>query len=251
MSKEKNQFVTSKMVEGITGFNLCAFLIGLEGWRRGLKLNYYVDIHQYSDIRTQGKKLIGRNYSFSSKDRTHYFNQSRGDKVCNEAVRIAQSKQLTKQYLKESGANILDSLQFDKSVTNDEIIEKSKTLGYPLIVKPTYGTLSKGVVINIKNDEELKEALKRVRNKLGFKNVIVEQYFNGDDIRLYVIEDKVVAGIKRVPAKVIGDGVSTIKELIDQKNESRKSNPYLAARPIKIDDEVYEVLQEQGYSLRV
>jgi len=89
--------LTPEMTKGIKGFQLCAYLIGLEGWRRGLTLKYYVDIHRYSDIRTQGKKLIGRNYSLASKDKIHYFNQSRCDLVNNDTVQIAQSKQKTKE----------------------------------------------------------------------------------------------------------------------------------------------------------
>ncbi|MBT2599380.1 acylphosphatase [Oceanobacillus sp. ISL-74] len=243
--------VTNLMTKGIKGFNLCAFLIGLEGWRRGLKLKYYGDINEYSDIRVQGrsKKLIGRSYSLESTDKIHYFNQSRGDKVSNDTVKIVQSKQKTKEFLKKSNVPILESIEFRKSNSNEEVIEAANQIGYPVIIKPTYGSLSRGVSLNIKNDDELAKALSHVRGKLGYKRIILEKYFMGDDIRLYVIEDKVVASLKRLPARVKGDGINTIKELIQQKNESRKGNPYLEARPIKIDDEVYKALEREGYTI--
>jgi len=249
MTTEITNNVTPEMTKGIKGFQLCAFLIGLEGWRRGLTLKYYVDIHRYSDIRTQGKKLVGRNYSLASKDKTHYFNQSRGDLVNNEAVRIAQSKQETKEYLIKKGVATLPSIEFRKKDSDDTIIQKAHEIGYPVIVKPTYGTLSKGVVLNIQNEQQLVSALKKVRYNLGYKSIILEKYFDGDDIRLYVVNGKVVAALKRVPATLIGDGKSNIRKLIKEKNKSRESNPYLSARPIKIDAEVHEVLEEAGYNL--
>lgn len=246
---EINMDITPSMTKGITGFNLCAFLIGLEGWRRGLTLTYYSDINEYSPIKTQGKGLIGRSYSLSSQDKTHYFNQSRGDLVSNEAVKIAQSKQKTKEALKANGVSVLPSIEFKSNDTNETIIEKAKDIEFPVIIKPTYGSLSKGVMLNIKNETELSESLMHVRTKMGFKSVILEKYFEGADIRLYVINGKVVAALKREPAKVTGDGTNTIKELIVEKNMSRQKNPYLAARPIKIDRELKTVIQNSNYTL--
>ncbi|WP_188454991.1 acylphosphatase [Virgibacillus oceani] len=240
---------TPKMVKGIKGFSMCSFLIGLEGWRRGLKLKYYGDIHQYSDIITKSRKPFGRSYSFEYKDKIHYFNQSRGDLVSNEAVTIAQSKQKTKKHLERHSIPVLPSIEFTREHTDEEIVMMSQQIGFPLIIKPTYGTLSKGVVLNIDSESELAASLKHVRGKLGYKNVIVERYFEGEDIRLYVVDGIVVAALRRVPAKVTGDGTSTIKQLIDQKNKSRKSNPYLAERLIKMDDEVHSVLNKNDYDL--
>src|SRR5699024_9228697 len=131
----------------------------------------------------------------------------------------------------------------------DVIIKKAHDIGYPVIVKPTYGSLSRGVVLNIQNEQQLKKALTKVRYNLGYKSVILEKYFEGDDIRLYVVNGKVVASLKRVPATIIGDGKSNVRELIKAKNKSREHNPYLSARPIKINDEVHEVLEAAGYNL--
>lgn len=241
--------LTPKMVEGIEGFNLCVYLMGLEGWRRGLDLTFYHDMNEYTTMRTQRKSRFGRSYSLRNKEKIHYFYQSRGDKVSNKAVKVAQSKQLTKKYLKKGNVATLPSIQFKGSHSNEDIINKVGKLGFPLIIKPTFGTLSKGVVLNIKDENELSIALETVRDKLGFKSIIVEKYFEGVDIRLYVVKDKVVAAIRRVPAKVTGDGSKTVDELIDIKNQSRVTNPYLNARKIKKNKETKEILQTQGYQL--
>lgn len=241
--------LTPNMVKGIKGFNLCAFLMGIEGWRRGLTLKYYADINQHSNIHTQGKKRIGKNYSLESNDKIHYFNQSRGDIVSNRAVKIANNKSLTKDYLQKSGISLMPSIEFNKHTTDEKIVGEAKKIGFPIVIKPVHGSLSRGVIINLKNESELKNALVHVRQELGYKSVIVERYFDGDDIRAYVVNHKVVAAIKRKPAMVTGDGISSLKQLIEQKNQSRKENPYLAARPIKIDDEVHNALKKENYKL--
>src|SRR5699024_11670074 len=78
-------------------------------------------------------------------------------------------------------------------------------------------------------------------------NIILEAYFHGEDVRTYVVDNKVVAALRRVPAQVTGDGFHTIHELIQIKNEARKDNSYLSARNIKINKETREILLKQGY----
>src|SRR5699024_7044095 len=240
---------TLGMTEGITGFNLCTYLMGLEGWRRGLSLTYYNKIDERIDFCPKKLNYFGRLYSLSSKNKTHYFFQSRGDTTTREAVSIAREKESTKEFLKKKNLPIIDGESFSKEVKNDEIKLKAQKIGYPLIVKPSNGSLSKGVIIDIQNEEELDQALKEVRENLGYKSIIVERYFQGEDIRMYVIEDEVVAAIKRIPASVTGDGIHTIEQLISLKNKSREHNPYLKARPIKINKETKSVLKKQNLSL--
>src|SRR5699024_8305910 len=103
--------------------------------------------------------------------------------------------------------------------------------------------------LNLKNDSELTDALKYVRGQLGYSNVILERYFEGADIRVYVVNNVAVAALRREPPKVTGDGESSIEKLINEKNESRKDNPYLATRPIKIDKELKDVLRKNNYKL--
>jgi len=241
--------LTPAMVDGISNFNLCVFLMGLEGWRRGLELALYHNMNEYTTMRTQKKSRFGRSYSLKNGDKIHYFYQSRGDKISNTAVKIAQSKQLTKRYLKQGRIATLPSIQFNSSHTDEDIINKASNIEYPIILKPTYGTLSKGVILNIKSKDEFRAALRQVRGKLGYKSIIVERYFEGDDIRLYVVKDQVVAAVRRIPAKVTGDGKKTIDKLIDIKNKSRIMNPYLNARKIKKNKETRKILHKQGYEL--
>jgi cyanophycin synthetase len=101
------------------------------------------------------------------------------------------------------------------------ILRKNK-LTFPLVVKPLDGAHGYGITVDIRNYTALKAAINTAfRFRPDNKAVLVQEYFQGDDIRLLVIGNKVEAIAKRIPAHVTGDGSHTIKELIAREN----SNP--------------------------
>ena len=51
------------------------------------------------------------------------------------------------------------------------------------------------------------------------KTVLVEEFLTGKEYRFLVIGDEVIGVLHRVPANVVGDGVSTIEELVREKNK--------------------------------
>ncbi|WP_449355106.1 acylphosphatase [Virgibacillus natechei] len=216
------------------------YTIGLEGWRRGLTLKFYKELYE-------GKMLI--NYSLSNNKKEYRFAVSKGELVTDEARDISRNKGLTKEYLSNAGVPVPLGKDFNEEVSDIEIIEYAKTLGFPVVLKPINGKLGKGVIPNILNIEDFSRSLSYVRGKLGYFEVIVEQYIPGDEYRLYVIDGKVIGAIKRVPANIIGDGHSSIKELINRKNKNRQDNPNLRSRPIKVDSEVKKYIQQVGYNL--
>lgn len=199
---------------------LDAFAVALEGWRRGLKLKWYTkDSEHFKDMVIFGVNPPGRLFSLSSEERTHYFFRTRGDKVTNKAVELGSEKDDTKVWLEKAGVPVPKGKGFSSETTDEEIINYSKTLDFPLVLKPTNASLGNGVVTNIKNHKEFLKAVRYVRHDLGYGEVVVEQYVKGEEYRVYVIEDKVIAAYNRVPANIIGDGTHTIEELIELKNK--------------------------------
>ncbi|UTR11804.1 acylphosphatase [Evansella sp. LMS18] len=237
------------VLKGVRGYKLCAYLVALEGWRRGLTLNWYSNASNASDIKKLGNSYTGKFFSLSSQERTHYFFRSRGDLVTNEAVDITRNKEETKHYFKKHNLPFPEGKRFQASSENEELISYADTIGFPLVIKPTSGSLGQGVITNIKNLESLKSAINYVRTELKFKDVIVERFISGDDYRVYVIGDQVAGAVKRKAANVVGDGKSTIRELISIKNQKRKKNPYLYTRLIKEDKEIDLFLKELKYTL--
>lgn len=229
---------------------LCAYAVALEGWRRGLKLKWYTkDSEHFQDMVVFGVNPPGRLYSLSSDTTTHYFFRTRGDLVPNESVEIGSEKDDTKIYLDKADVPVPKGRGFSPETLNEEIISFAQSLGYPLVLKPTDGSLGAGVVTNIQSEQELIKALQYVRAELEYEEVVVEQYVTGEEYRLYVVDDKVVAAYNRVAANITGDGVHTINELIERKNRQRKRNARLYSCLIEIDVEIIEFIEAAGYTL--
>src|SRR5699024_5612422 len=129
---------------------LCAYSVALEGWRRGLKLKWYTkDSEHFQDMIVFGVNPPGRLYSLSSKERTHYFFRTRGDKVTNEGVEIGSEKDDTKVLLEKAGVPVPKGKGFEEDAEDEDILAYGQTLGFPLVLKPTDGSLGLGGVTQI------------------------------------------------------------------------------------------------------
>jgi D-alanine-D-alanine ligase-like ATP-grasp enzyme/acylphosphatase len=221
------------------GYSMSFYAIALEGWRRGLTLKFINKNRRPSELL----------YEISSNDKSYKFVVSKGELISDEAIRICRNKFEAKRYLQDAKVPTPNGKEFRSSTLDSEIIAFTKINGYPLVVKPSDGTGGKGVIAGIENEQELINALNYVRGDLGFKNVIVEDYFKGEDYRVYVIGDQVAAITKRIPANVIGDGESSIAELIDEGNALRKKSPILTSSLIKVDKELKQMLSKYNYTL--
>lgn len=221
------------------GYSVSMYTVALEGWRRGLKLKFINKNRRRSEIF----------YSLTYNGKEHVFTVSKGDKVSDKAIEICRNKHLAKQYLKKAGVPTPEGELFNKDASEEEIVDYAKKLGFPNVIKPVDGTGGSGVIANIQNEAEFKKALSFVRNDLGKKNIIVEKHFDGRGYRVYVVDNQVIAAFDRIPANVVGDGKKNIKTLLDEKIKIRNENPALFKRPIKIDKEMYALLEAQGYTL--
>lgn len=90
-----------------------------------------------------------------------------------------------------------------------------------LIVKPANASLSRGLTLNVQSPESLRAAILRAR-KVS-KTVLIQEQVEGEEVRFVVLDGKVVAALLRRTPRVVGDGVSTVAELICKENDQRKS----------------------------
>src|SRR5690625_2136531 len=245
---EHFQYLTHNVVEDALGWKLCAYLVALEGWRRGLTLKWYKAESDKSDIETLGMNPHGKIFSLSANDKTHFYFRSRGDEVSNKAVEICNNKEKTKTVISNAGVPVPKGKLFRKNTLNDAMITYAKNIGFPVVLKPTNGSMGRGVYSNIQDEKELRNAIENLR-KERYSNYIIEKYFPGKEYRIYVVGDKVIGAINRIPANVVGNGQSSFKELIEKKNTERLKNPYLCKKPIKIDYEIKKMLENEGYTL--
>ncbi len=242
--------LTNNVVSQADGHELCAYLVALEGWRRGLELKWYSgEFEKFNKMKTWYVDRPGKLFSLSTSSRTHYFFRTRSDIITNEAVEIGSDKDNTKKVLSKLGVPVPNGKRFNSSYSDEQIVDESLEIGFPLVVKPVDGSFGRGVITNIINKESLKKAVKYIRNELKYNDVIVEEYIAGEEYRVYVVGDEVVAAMHRIPANIIGNGIDTIKELIEKKNQNRRENPRLISCPIKVNKELEEFIQASGYRL--
>jgi len=132
----------------------------------------------------------------------------------------------------------------------EEAIVAAEEIGYPIVVKPEEGHRGQGVSINIKKEEELKDAFERAR-AFNEDEIIVQKFFPGNDYRILVIGYKVFAVAHRIPARVFGDGELTIKELIEKENENplRKGDHTSPMSEMVIDPEMERFLESKGLTV--
>jgi cyanophycin synthetase len=142
----------------------------------------------------------------------------------------------------------------DIVITLNEALRAADRIGYPVAVKPVVGHKGIGVTAEVNNDKELELAFDRAVMAHGEDQrirVIVEKHISGNDFRLLCVDGKFVAATERRPASVVGDGQSTIAQLIDQENAKpeRLDTPTSALGKIIEDEAMDRYLEEQGLSL--
>jgi cyanophycin synthetase len=93
----------------------------------------------------------------------------------------------------------------------------AERIGFPVVLKPLNANHGRGVTTDIHTEEQLEKAYDKAKEHSD--GVIIETYLQGLDHRLLVVNGKLVAAAKRVPAHVVGDGSSTISELVDLVNQ--------------------------------
>ncbi len=161
-------------------------------------------------------------------------------------VELACDKEDTKYLLERA----------EVEVPKGEIISKESSLedacnyvGFPLVIKPIGGNHGRGITVDIMSYKEALRAFKAAKEVS--RRIIVEKYIIGEDYRLLVINNQFVAGAKRTPAHVIGDGKSTIKELIEQVNSDprRGYGHEKVLTAITINDLTKNIIKDAGYTV--
>ncbi|MGS1006687.1 cyanophycin synthetase [Achromobacter anxifer] len=157
---------------------------------------------------------------------------------------IAQDKDLTKMLLDSAGVPV----PMGRSVTTaEEAWAAAQELGGPVVVKPRDGSQGRGVAVNIETRERVIQAFE-VAEEIS-SEVIVERYIPGHDFRLLVVGGALVAASRRDPPQVTGDGVQTIRQLVDQVNADplRGDGHATSLTKIRFDDIALATLKKQGF----
>ena len=180
------------------------------------------------------------------------FTQMNGLESSLVGMHICNRKYDTRILLKKNNLNVIESKVFGEKEV-EKGLSYAKEIGFPVVIKPTTLSRGRGVTTNIINEKEFRDAwnhaISAYKKSRKTKNVLVERHFEGDDYRFFVVGNKVISATLRKRANVIGDGVSTIRELIQRKNKQRVLNPYLENYLIPEDENQLDLLVRQKYKL--
>ena len=162
------------------------------------------------------------------------------------AVDIAGNKDETKKMLKEAAIPVAKGMTI---IHEHEIETAVNKIGFPLVFKPLDGNHGKGASINVKTMEQAISAFEHA--KKYSRKIIVEKCISGFDFRVLVINHKFIAAALREPAHVVGDGISTIQQLIAKENSDprRGYGHENVLTEISIDKETYDQLAKHNYTL--
>ncbi len=160
-------------------------------------------------------------------------------------VEIACDKEDTKHLLEQAEVEVPrgDIIRRECSLE-----ETCRYVGYPLVIKPVGGNHGRGITVGVENLEDATIAFHAAKEVSSA--VIVEKMIIGEDYRLLVINNVLVAASKRTPAHVIGDGKSTVRELVDIVNSDprRGYGHENVLTQITINDLTKSILKGEGYT---
>ncbi len=161
------------------------------------------------------------------------------------AEQIAQDKQLTKQLLAAAGVPVPEGRPVEDI---EDAWAAMCEIGGAVVVKPRDGNQGKGVAVNVVDRDHLEVAYAAAQ-EISSK-VMIERFIPGNDFRLLVVGNQLVAAARRDSPHVIGDGVRSVRELVDEINtDPRRGDGHATAlTKIRIDELALARLAIQGYN---
>ncbi len=126
------------------------------------------------------------------------------------AESIASDKDLAKQLLQSCGVPVPEGRPV---ASPEDAWEAANDIGLPVVVKPTDANHGRGVSTNLRTRAEIEAAFHVAREEGS--EVLVERFVLGDEHRLLVVGGRLVAASRGETASIVGDGVSTVEQLID------------------------------------
>ncbi|NML18814.1 N-acetylglutaminylglutamine synthetase [Azohydromonas caseinilytica] len=227
--KRKNA-INQRLFDGntdIAGLNIYARLIVNEARRRGIGVDVIDAPAGIFKLRHFGNEILCR--------------ESLTDLTGGVAMTWCQDKQLTLRRLASVGLRVPQQQPAGSAEDNAAFLRAQGSV----VVKPALGEQGRGISVDIRDEAALAQAVERAAREGG--PVVLEEFCQGQDLRIVVIGYRTVAAAIRRPAEVLGDGRSTVRELIERQSARRAAATSGESR-IPMDGETERCLADQGLS---
>lgn len=187
--------------------------------------------------------LPGDVYQYGQGSRARWMDSSFTDITPVISAKLARNKVLASALLRQSGIPV-PSHQLAGDV--ETALQVAQRLGYPVVVKPADLDGGLGVAAGLCSEEEVRQAFAHARQLS--QQILVEKHVEGRDYRLTVFNGEVNWAIERVPAGVMGDGLRTVAQLVDQVNADprRGVGPHAPLKRMELDQEALSLLSKEG-----
>jgi GNAT-family acetyltransferase (TIGR03103 family) len=228
--KQKNLFNEKLFVgpDPEQDLNIYAQILVNEARRRGIGAETLDAEHGYFRLSQGGRSVTCR--------------ESLTELTSAVAMSRCDDKVVTRRVLTEAGLRMPAQAEADET----GVIERFLSEYGSVVIKSAHGEQGRGVFVDIDNAEDAAQAIKSAEEVS--ETVIVEQFVRGEDLRIIVIGDEVVAGAIRLPPEVCGDGAKSVGELIARQSRRRAAATGGESR-IPVDEETKRCIATKGYEL--
>ena len=212
----------------------------------GEELNPYARIiireAQKRGIYTEVLDAEGGYFELSFGGRSVACRESLSELTTAIAMSRCDDKATTHRILRQAGLRVPAQIK---------VADDQQALGFleeygSVVVKPARGEQGAGISVDVRNADSLRAAIEEARTIC--ETVILEEHVSGDDLRIIVIGEEVVAAAVRRPAQIVGNGRDPVKDLIEKQSRRRKAATGGESR-IPIDRETERCVSESGYTM--
>ena len=213
---------------GVEGLNPYAKIIVDEARRRGIGVEVTDAEGGFFRLTHGGRSLVCR--------------ESLSELTTGIAMSICDDKAVTRRAVAKAGVVAPDQIEAGDREALEAFLEKHGAV----VVKPARGEQGRGITVGLDTMEDLEAAIEDA--KAFCDRVVVEAMVEGDDLRIIVIDFKLVAAAIRRPAHVIGDGKSTVRELIEKQSKRRQAATG-GESSIPMDGQTEKCVAKAGYAM--
>jgi GNAT-family acetyltransferase (TIGR03103 family) len=158
------------------------------------------------------------------------------------AMSICDDKRVTRRVVEAAGVTVPAQMSGGGPDDRAAFLATHRSV----VVKPARGEQGRGVAVGLTSAGEVEAAVASAGEVCN--EVLLEACFEGADLRLVVIDFRVVAAAIRRPARIVGDGRATARALIETQSRRRAAATGGESR-IPIDAETERCLTAAGLGL--
>ncbi|MBJ7336563.1 N-acetylglutaminylglutamine synthetase [Mycolicibacterium sp.] len=221
-------FAPAKSEEELSQLNPYARIIADEAIMRGIAVQVLDAKGGYLKLTHGGTSVVTRE---SLSELTNAVAMSRCD-----------DKRVARRVVAEAGIKVPEGRTASFSAEDHEFLAKVGSV----VVKPARGEQGAGITVGVTTGEDLDRAIRLAAEHSP--DVLLEELCDGEDLRIVVINGKVIAAALRRPPEVVGSGDHTIRHLVEAQSRRRSAATH-GESTIPVDDLTEDTVREAGWNL--